>query len=497
MDIVTVITATALLLIAIGIGHRGNGSWVILAGFALGIGAVIARLWSGGGFIQVIIELLRDGGISLLLAAAYMGFRKLAESARPFVILGVASLALAGLLFGAKHLWQSFWHRTEQSVLVELGPDDSILEVEGILDRFAESWERAFPELTLAEDVDLAQVYLISVSSRRAEAMMSALRADTENVDHVELNVEISLSLPPSEGIGYRSGSTVLENDPYVAQQWALDAIQAHEAHAVLEDASPVRKARVAILDTGVESDHEDLQAVYAEGVTGDEHGHGTHCAGIAGATTNNGLGVASLNWEGRFIELLGFQALGDAGRGSLEQIAQAIIDATRARADVISMSLGSKSDVQPRVLTNAVEYAINRGVIVAASAGNANEDAIDHFPSNIDGVIAVAAVDRDLTKASFSNTVGSLSRPIAAPGVDLLSSFLEGTYKPMSGTSMATPVVTGLLGVMKSMNPELTTDEAYLILHETATEVTDTPVVGRVINAAAALERTMRTATL
>ena len=247
----------------------------------------------------MIIELLRDGGISLLLAAAYMGFRKLAESARPFVILGVASLALAGLLFGAKHLWQSFWHRTAQSVLVELGPDDSILEVEGILDRFAESWERAFPELTLAEDVDLAQVYLISVSSRRAEAMMSALRADTENVDHVELNVEISLSLPPSEGIGYRSGSTVLENDPYVAQQWALDAIQAHEAHAVLEDASPVRKARVAILDTGVESDHEDLQAVYAEGVTGDEHGHGTHCAGIAGATTNNGLGVASLNWEG------------------------------------------------------------------------------------------------------------------------------------------------------------------------------------------------------
>ena len=133
----------------------------------------------------------------------------------------------------------------------------------------------------------------------------------------------------------------------------------------------------------------------------------------------------------------------------------------------------------------------------MAASAGNANEDAIDHFPSNIDGVIAVAAVDRDLTKASFSNTVGSLSRPIAAPGVDLLSSFIEGTYKPMSGTSMATPVVTGLLGVMRSMNPELTTDEAYLILHETGTEVPDTPEIGRLINAASALERNMRTAAL
>lgn len=217
MDIISVITATAFLLVAIGIGHRGNGSWVILAGFALGIGAVIARLWSGGGFIQVIIELLRDGGISLLLAAAYMGFRKLAENVRPFVILGVASLVLSGLLFGAKHLWQSIWHQTEQSVLVELGPDDSILEIEGILDRFAETWERAFPELTLAEDVDLAQVYLISVSSRRAEAMISALRADTENVDHVELNVEISLSLPPSDRVEHQSGSTVLGNDPHLA----------------------------------------------------------------------------------------------------------------------------------------------------------------------------------------------------------------------------------------------------------------------------------------
>ncbi len=491
MDTFTVITAIALLLIAIGIGHKGNGSWAILAGFALAAGAVIARLWSGGGVVQIGIELLRDTGISLLLAAAYMGVRKLADSARPFVILGMASLILSGLLFGAKYLWQSIWIRDTQSILVELGPDDSIGEIEGILNRYAQSWERAFPTVSLSEDVDLAQVYLIQVSLRNLNPVMDALWADAENVDHVEMNTDVSLSLPPPSQAPIQSFSAVLGDDPYMRMQWGLDAVQAHEAHAILKSTNPVRKARVAILDTGVESIHEDLQAVYAEGIMDDVHGHGTHCAGLAGAMTNNGLGIASLNWEGRFIELLGFRALSGNGQGSLEQIAQAIIDAARAQSDVISMSLGSKSEVQPRVLVNAVEYALDRGAIVVASAGNSNEDAGSHFPSNIDGVIAVAAVDQDLSKAEFSNMVGNLSRPLAAPGVDLYSSFLDGQYKPMSGTSMATPVIAGLLGVMRSMNPVLTSQEAYIILHETGTELSDTPITGRLVNAAAAISST------
>lgn len=492
MDMVTFLTAAALLLIAIGIGHRGNGSWIILTGFALAFAAVVTRLWLGGGPVQVGIELLRDSGISLLLAAAYMGIRKLADHVRPFVILGVVSLILSGLLFGARSIWQSIWPQHMYSLLVELGPDDTIQEVEGILNRFGADWERAFPAVTLAEDEDLAQVYLVWVSARRIGAVTEALRADPENVDHIELNIDVHLTLPSSEQSLYESRAPILGNDPYVGSQWALDAIQGHAAHAVLADQSPVRRSRVAVLDTGVESDHEDLEAVYAQGVSDDAHGHGTHCAGLAGAVTHNGLGIASLNWEGRFVEILGFRALSESGQGSLEQIAQAVIDATRADADVLSMSLGSKARSSPRVLINAVEYALDRGVIVVASAGNANEDAVDHFPSNIDGVIAVAAVDQDLAKAEFSNTVGNLSRPIAAPGVDLLSSFPEGTYKPMSGTSMATPLVAGLIGVMRSMNPELTSDQAYGILHETGTIVSDSSLVGRVINARVALERSM-----
>ncbi len=487
------ITAIALLLIAIGIGHKQNGSWAILVGFALAAGTVIVRLWSGGGILQVAIELFRDMGISLVLAAAYMGVRKLAESARPFLILGIASLVLSGVLFGIRVLWQSMWDRELQSILVELGPDDSIGEVEGTLNRFAETWERAFPTVSLSEDIDLAQVYLIQASPRHINSLMDALWADSENVDYVEINTDVHLSLPVPGRKSIPSSRDVIADDPYIDLQWGLSAVRAHEAHAVLKNVIPVRKARVAILDTGVESVHDDLQAVYAEGVDNDAHGHGTHCAGLAGAVTNNGLGISSLNWEGQFIEILGFRALSESGQGSLEQIAQSIIDATKAQADIISMSLGSKSQVQPRVLVNAVEYALNRGVIIAASAGNSSEDAIDHFPSNIDGVIAVAAVDQDLSRADFSNMVGNLSRPLAAPGVDIYSSFLDGQYKSMSGTSMATPMVAGLVGVMRSMDPKLTSEEAFTILHETGTEIPDTPVVGRLINAEAALKRTMR----
>ena len=133
-------------------------------------------------------------------------------------------------------------------------------------------------------------------------------------------------------------------------------------------------------------------------------------------------MGVASLNWEGRFIELLAFRALKEDGSGSLEQIAQALVDASQAGVDVVSMSLGSVAESPPRVLVAAVRYALKQGAIVVASAGNSDEDAINHYPSNIDGVIAVAAVDSTLSKARFSNMVGRLESPIAAPGVDLLS---------------------------------------------------------------------------
>ncbi|MDE2956828.1 MAG: S8 family serine peptidase [Bacteroidota bacterium] len=496
MDWPLLITALGFLLIAIGVSSRDTGAWSMLSGMGMIVVGVVWKVIAGEGLFGVLLGLLWNVGLGFMVAAIWLGIRRLGTRARPLLILGAACLVLAAILLGVTHLWQSLWHRTDISILVELGPDDTMDEIVPVLAEFGAVWEAAFPTVNLNVNEDLAQTYLVNVSRSGAGSLIDALREDVENVDHVELNVEVAL--PPMAPAGMKHGTSrrILENDPYAHRQWALEAIAGHGAHALLQDRLPAHRARVAILDTGVESAHEDLAAAFSQVLTADRHGHGTHCAGLAGAVTNNGLGVASLNWEGRFIELLAFQALGEDGTGSLEQIAQAIVDAAQAGADVISMSLGSTADSPPRVLVAAVRFALNEGAIVVASAGNSDADAVNHYPSNIESVIAVAAVDSLLSKAQFSNTVGRLSRPIAAPGVDVLSSYLNGTYQTLSGTSMATPIVAGLLGVLRAMDPFLTAKEAYAILHDTGTEAQDLSTTGRVINAQAAIRAAERRVT-
>ena len=111
-------------------------------------------------------------------------------------------------------------------------------------------------------------------------------------------------------------------------------------------------------------------------------------------------------------------------------------------------------------------------------------------MPSNIDGVISVAATDENGRKASFSNINTKLGRPIAAPGVNIMSLEPGGSYGLKSGTSMATPLVAGLLGVMRSLNPSITADDAYRILHETGQSGADVDRTGRIIHAADAIQQ-------
>jgi thermitase len=251
----------------------------------------------------------------------------------------------------------------------------------------------------------------------------------------------------------------------------------------------------VAILDTGVDGEHEDLSGVFGKSPgKGDRHGHGTHCAGIAGAATHNGKGIASLNWGGKLIEIRAYNALDADGSGSIENIAQAIIDAAEDRADVISLSLGGRSPIPPRVLSKAVEYANKRQAIVVVAAGNANQNAADYSPANVPGVICVAATAPDDSKAAFSNHTHSIGMAVSAPGMDILSLKTGGGYVAMSGTSMATPLVAGVIGAMRSLNPQLDTRTVYRILRSTGRTPGGTnPVIGPIVHAEAALAAAVR----
>ena len=495
------ITVSAFLLLGLGATRTSRGALYMTGGFLLVLIGASMHVANFAGAWATVGAVSTEVGIGSLLLAGLL--RRSDRNARPWFAIGAAALTVAVVMFA----WQKLSVASilsendgpdrpvvaEASTwLLELGEDDTISELIPVLEQFGASWEQAFPTVSLAEDADLAQVWIIRVSDATAGPLTDALLGDIENVDHLESNFNVHLDLPTSPFRHSVRQADLLEDDPLATQQWALEAINGHAVHAMVADLQPAEKALVAILDTGVDASHEDVSPNFASSpATTDLHGHGSHCAGIAGAATNNGLGIASLNWEGRFLDIAGYKALNDQGFGSIEMISQAIIDATKDEADVISMSLGAKADT-PKVIRDAIEYAMARNVIVVASAGNANEDAKDHMPSNVEGVIVVSAVDQQLKKARFSNTNTSLSRPITAPGVDILSLKAGGGYVTMSGTSMSTPVVSGIIGMMRAFDPSITDDEVWNIIDETSREVSDSKRIGNLVDAEAALKRVM-----
>ncbi len=477
---------------------------IALAGLAAGGIAVLVRLFTASGMVAALGGMSVDFGIAFLVGAGILVAKK--RPALPVFVVGVAALAAGGLGRAVVAIVaqeeEVVEATTDSALLVELGEDDDIAEIWHILEQHGAKFERAFPSVTLEDDADLAQVYLVWKPGRVAIELLRKLRdallADTENVDFVETNRSVALLPPVETGSNPDTGRIVggIANDPLTDSQWALRAARITEAHELLSAQKPTRKAVVAILDTGVDARHEDIRGTFlASPAPDDAHGHGTHCAGIAGAATNNGIGIASLNWEGRFVDVASYRALSSSGMGTIESIAQSIIDATTDGADVISMSLGDYAPRPPRVIREAVEFALERDVIVLAAAGNSNQDGAFHMPANIEGVIAVSAIDSGMRKAKFSNTNTALKRPIAAPGVDIMSLVPDGGYGAKSGTSMATPLVAGLIGVMRALDPSLTADEAYQVLVDTGQDVEDSRLVGKVVDAQGALSSVLKAA--
>jgi thermitase len=484
-----ILTISAFLLIARGATKQERSPVLMATGILLLVGSAIGHFFAYSSLFSAITALSAEVGVGLFFVAGFLSRHN--RPARPIFFVGSISLVLCVILLGVGRFFLPADGGQETvTLLVELGPDDSINEINSILEQFDARYERAFPDISLAMDIDLSQVYIVSTTSENELRLRQTLEGDVENVDHVEVNEAVGLYEPVSKRSVNVDIDGVLENDPLVNRQWALEAIDAHKAHEYLQSVEPVRKAKVAIVDTGVDGSHEDIRSVFATSPGNvDLHGHGSHCAGLAGAVTNNAVGIASLNWEGKFVEVTAYKALNDQGMGTIESIAQSVLDASRDGADVISMSLGGKSPTAPKTIADAIRFAIRNDAVVIVSAGNSNEDAKYHMPSNVAGVIVVSAVDEELRKATFSNTNTSLARPIAAPGVNILSLQPNGRYVEMSGTSMSTPIVSGLVGVMRSLNPDITAEQVYNVLRESGKTLKDSNSIGRLVNASSAIE--------
>lgn len=226
---------------------------------------------------------------------------------------------------------------------------------------------------------------------------------------------------------------------------WAGNQMNIPDAHKYYRG----KGIKIAILDTGIDPDHPDLKENILEGksfVGGsveDRQGHGTHCAGIA-AASKNGRGFVGVAPE---ASLLIAKVLGDNGSGSIAGIVDGIDWAVDRGADIINMSLGA-SDSSPD-LFRAIHRALVQKKIVICAAGNEGRYGGNTvgYPGRYGSVISVGSYNKAGTTSVFSSKGGEID--LLAPGEGIWSTYKRGGYAVLSGTSMATPFVSGLAALI------------------------------------------------
>jgi thermitase len=345
-------------------------------------------------------------------------------------------------------------------------------------------------------------------------------------VEYAEPNFEIELD-ETSEG----PLVPIFPQDPQFSDQWALansgqrGGKEGADISATLAWAKTTGsdKVVVAVLDSGVDYEHEDLKknmwvrpagmAPYRDAELGtiddlngynaidaaadpmDDNGHGTHCAGIIGAEGENNLGIAGVNWK---VQIMPLKFMNAGGFGTTKDAIEAInyvIERKKAGVNVRVISASWGSTQKSRALGEIIRKAYENDILFVAASGNSstNNDRSPHYPSSYDvpNVISVAALDRNDQLATFSN-YGLKSVVIAAPGVDILSTWLGNAYEEKSGTSMATPVVAGVAALIIAENPGISVDDLRKKLLDSTDPIValkgKTATGGR-INAAKALD--------
>jgi thermitase len=243
----------------------------------------------------------------------------------------------------------------------------------------------------------------------------------------------------------------VVSNDDYSGRQWAIPKTMVPQAWEVTSGEASVV---IAVLDTGIDSEHEDLVGkVIAEvNFTGsptadDVYGHGTHVAGIIAAAANNGTGIAGVAYDCR---LMNVKVADDCGIFYGSVAAKGVRWAVERGAQVINMSLFSTEP--SRDLEEAVNYAWSKGVVVIAASGNCIGTKVA-YPAYYPNCLAVAATDSSDCLASWSSWGDWVD--LVAPGVDIYSTLPHGQYGSKSGTSMAAAHVSGLAGLLFALRSD------------------------------------------
>ena len=309
-----------------------------------------------------------------------------------------------------------------------------------------------------------------------------------KNMNVIELSKE--LTKDPSIRIAepdFIYKASFVPNDELVANQWHLNVVQACDAWNVATGEGEV----IAILDTGVDPFHPDLQGKVLQGFdfinndndATDDNMHGTHVAGIAAASTNNNIGIAGIAPDAKILPV---KVLQSNGQGSISDIIKGVDYAVSQGATIINMSFGGSAE--SLLFKETLAQAYNSSFLVA-SAGNRGLAMIDedtpsiaNFPGCypfVLGVESVQVVDNQIELSNFSNfdptgpieykNQWGFNYEIQAPGSSILSTIPGGTYRNLSGTSMSTPIVSGAVALLKSSINNISNEEIFSRIIQTS----------------------------
>lgn len=292
------------------------------------------------------------------------------------------------------------------------------------------------PEGGKARKLTDSGLYVVELPGNASEKAVAARLAHNPHLKFAELDQAVDAAFVP--------------NDPYLGSQWHTARINAPAAW----DLATGTGVTIAIADTGVEATHPDLADRLVAGYnfhdsntnTSPVTGHGTWVSGAAAATLNNGQGVAAVAGGARIMPL---RVTDTTGYGYWSEIASAITYAADRGARVISLSF--ETLLPSSAVMNAAAYMKSKNGLVVIAAGNSGADPGYARNSN---VIAVSATERDDTLASFSSYGSYVT--IAAPGRDVYTTGLNGTYTLGYGTSFSAPIVAGTVALMMAANPKL-----------------------------------------
>ena len=332
-------------------------------------------------------------------------------------------------------------------------------------------------------DSPLNNVLLLNLAAHVDETTALRAYASLGEVEYAELNY-----------LYYVFG---VPNDPFISSQYALYSQSSNGISAIggWDIERGKNSVTIAIVDTGVDYNHEDLRGKVIQGYDFanedydpmDDNGHGTHVAGIAAATTNNGIGVAGV-CQG--CSILAIKVISADGSGANSWIANGIANAVSRGANVINLSLGGLDN--SNTIRLAIQQATRQNALVTAASGN-DGSSLPLYPAALAEVMAVGATNKYGDKASFSNYGSHIA--VVAPGEGIYSSLAGNRYDAWNGTSMASPHVAGLAGLIWSRNPSLSNQQVRQIITATARDLgvngRDTYFGYGEINAQAALSET------